>query len=87
VRFIALTAKQRAKGFFNESRKTGKLTALRKHSKQIKITASTCKNRAENKRLLSQVLTHILIQNAALISILLAPNAFRAGKRLACFTK
>jgi hypothetical protein len=28
ARFIALTAKQRAKGFFNESRKTGKLTAL-----------------------------------------------------------
>jgi hypothetical protein len=28
ARFIALTAEQRAKGFFNESRKTGKLTAL-----------------------------------------------------------
>lgn len=32
TRFIALTAKQRAKGFFNEARKTGKLTALVENS-------------------------------------------------------
>jgi hypothetical protein len=49
ARFIALTAKQRAKGFFNESRKTGKLTALALDAPQRKQPHLPRKN-ANNKR-------------------------------------